>query len=296
MVYDILDLENAIMQSYYETFGRVIKYADEATKRVLASFFEKHEADCLKSLLRVALTKKAAQKSLDYVVPVGRFTPEVCRRAASVSDPREVAALAWDDALREGILERLPECENLDSSLPAEAVIERYVFEKIWDAVGGLGGIDRKNAQMLVGCEIDAMNMTILVRSLYLGVSQEITRSFLIPIRFRIGNELDSALGSSNPFEAMRTLSRGPYRIDSEIISESEISKSTQPWELALRRMVARESSSIFLGYPLQVAIPLAFLNLKFFEIGDIRTILVGKKAEAVASAITSNLTMYYLR
>jgi hypothetical protein len=50
------------------------------------------------------------------------------------------------------------------------------------------------------------------------------------------------------------------------------------------------------LGYPLQVAIPLAFLNLKFFEIGDIRTILVGKKAEAVASAITSNLTMYYLR
>jgi len=293
---EIPNLENALAQSYYETFERVIKYADETTRPILDDFFEKHEAVCLKSLLRMIITRTPVEKSMDYIIPVGRFTPEMCRRAITTRDAREVAALASDEDLRDEILKKLPECEKSGSSLPIEASIEKYVFEKIWNSTIHLEGIDLKNTQRLVGTEIDADNMMMLVRAIHLGLNGEMTKGFLVPIRFRIGDLLDKALGSKNPFEAMRTLSRGAYHVDPVVVSESEASRSTLPWELALRKVIVHESSIMFLGYPLQVAIPLAFLNLKFFEIGDIRTILVGKKSGADPSKIASSLVAYRLR
>lgn len=293
---EIPDLENALMRSYYETFERVVKYADERTRPILYSFFEKHEAACLKSLLRMIIARIPIDKSMNYIIPLGRFTPEACRRALTTSDAREVAALVSDEDLRGQILNRLTECEKLGSSLPAEASIEKYVFEKIWSNTTYLEGIDLRNTQRLAGTEIDADNMIMLVRAIHLGLSGKTTEGFLVPIRFRIGDLLDKALGSKNPFEAMRTLSRGAYHVDPVVIAESEALKSTLPWELALRKIIAQESSTMFLGYPLQVAIPLAFLNLKFFEIGDIRTILVGKKSGADPSRVASNLVAYHLR
>jgi vacuolar-type H+-ATPase subunit C/Vma6 len=60
--------------------------------------------------------------------------------------------------------------------------------------------------------------------------------------------------------------------------------------ELALKRFLVQRCSRTFVGYPFGIGPLLAFLNLKYFEALDIRTILLGKKEKKSAEALRSLL------
>jgi V/A-type H+-transporting ATPase subunit C len=274
------ELEEAIFLAYQDTCKQVLQAAESTSaKGILELTMERQSADCLKAVIRCVLQRLPFEESIQSVVPSGRYTYERCASLLRLPSLRQIPDLVEPWELRKPLSESIPECERLKSSLPAEATIDRFFFDALWDKVMSLPDGDRSAVERIIGTEIDLINISLLLTAKKFGLSQVFLRDFLLPKRYRLGTEFDQATAMPSVIDALRTISQGYYsKPFGETLESLKKTASLLVVEIACKRYLARKSLSAFLGYPFSAAIPLAFLHLKLFEAQDIRAIIFGKK------------------
>jgi V/A-type H+-transporting ATPase subunit C len=282
------EVDSLVFQDYYNVLRELMSArTTELARQMLEAAYMRHELSCLKSVMRLVLAGTASEPSPVQMSPIGRFTSEYISRLLKSRDLRQLLQEIDEPQVKAIALDRVSECEELHSTIPAEMAIDRYYLSSLWSITGKLENWDKDPARDVVGTEIDLANIGLILRGKYLGIPFSIIRDLTIPVRYKLDQEVDSAIEAATVFEAMQTLSSGEYgSVISAARSECERRSSLLPLELALKRYFAQRCSRAFVGYPFGIGPLLAFISLKYFEALDIRTILLGKREKKPADSL----------
>ncbi|MEM2942138.1 MAG: V-type ATPase subunit [Candidatus Bathyarchaeia archaeon] len=282
------EIDSLIFQDYYNVLRELMgAKTTELARRMLETVYMRHELSCLKSVMRLVLAGTALEPYPPQVSPIGRFTPEYVSRLLKSRDLRQLFQEINEPRVRAITLDRVSECEEVHSTIPAEMAIDRYYLSSLWSITGKLENWDKDPARDVVGTEIDVVNIGLILRGKHLGMSISTIRDLAIPVRYKLNEEVESAIEVATVSEAIMALSSGEYgSIISTVRSECERRSSLLPLELALKRYFVQRCSRAFVGYPFGIGPLLAFINLKYLEALDLRTILMGKREKKPADSL----------
>jgi len=169
-----------------------------------------------------------------------------------------------------------------------EVALDRHVYSKIWRAIGKLRGLDKKIARTVIGLEIDSVNVKTILRCKAMGISENQIRRYLIPVSEVFGEkELEEAMRGSDmqstinslSESAKRALARDHQYIFTEIQELHVTSLTTL--ETILDRGLVETNLRIIKRYTpfFNIGLLLAFLNMKWFEVKNLRAIIRGSEA-----------------
>jgi len=295
--FDVRQFEDAIQESYHDDYVRVVRAtASAAARDALMLMHRKHELDCLKTILKCVMEGIPVEQAKDLITPMGEYTYDRCLELLKMKDPAMVVEDIKDRKARRLVLDSLPECKKLGSTIPLEASIDKYYYTSIWNVTQKLPRSDKAPIENILGVAIDSANLGILIRGKEAKIPISHLEKFILPIKYRLASEFEQAMNAPTAGDALRILSSGFYSEALQRAAETVKSvESLFPVEIAMKRYLASRNLSVFTGYPFHAGTLLAYLNLKLYQTQDIRAIVLGKKDGITADRIRDFLITYGL-
>lgn len=152
--------------------------------------------------------------------------------------------------------------------------LDLFHLENLWKKAEGLSGRDREIARILVGMEIDSLNIMIMLRTQRMeGLNPVIIDHHYLLRR----GVLEDGMKCSAVEEIIGKLSGTPYysALNSGVQDFQE-TNSLFPFERALKILVMDKNRNALLGDPFHLGTLLGYLKLKEIEITNLRAILLG--------------------
>ena len=282
-------LEDALLQNFVKTCERLLKFSPKGIRLLLSTFLMKFEANCVKGLLRAKKAELDVEEAMKYIMPVGRLDEARCRKTLEISEDTADVVESLSDLEYGSVLERafaFYEEEKIFYLL--EVALDRHVYSKIWRATGKLGGLDKKIARTIIGLEIDSANIMTILRCRAMGISDDEIRRYLIPVSDVFGEkELGEVIMESDMktfFNSLVRIAKSALARDYTYvfteIQESHVTSLTRLETILDRGLVKTGLRMIKRHTPyFNIGLILAFLNLKWFEVRNLRAIIRGSEA-----------------
>lgn len=289
--FNIENIERALLIHYYDIFRKVLSATPAYVKPLLNVILERHELTCLKTLIKLLAQNVDPEEAFRIIVPVGRYNENVCKIILSTKDISLIIDFL-DDELK-GIVSSLFHIllsKKIGLTAPLETAMDRYAMTHVWNEVQKLKGYDRKIAEYLIGVEIDAMNIMTVLRIKNVGVDIANIGNFIIPVYYKIPNDTLIKMYVAPSIPKAIDILMGSY-YGKVILLDKE--KTLFELETSLKRHIAKESAKVFQGDRFHVGILIGFLNLKFYEVNDLITIINGKVRGIPEGDIQKALILY---
>ncbi|MCK4885561.1 V-type ATPase subunit [Candidatus Bathyarchaeota archaeon] len=282
-------LEDALLQNFIKTCEELMISSPKGIRLLLSTFLMKFEANCVKGLLRAKQAELDVEEAMKYIMPVGRLDETRCRKTLEISENTADIVESFSDLEYGSVLEKafaVYEEEKIFYLL--EVALDRHVYSKIWRAIGKFRGLDKKIARTVIGLEIDSVNVKTILRCKAMGISKNQIRRYLIPVSEVLGEkELEEAMScldmqstiNSLAKSAKRAMARDHQYIFTELKELHVTSLTTL--ETVLDRGLVETSLRMLKRYTpfFNIGLILAFLNLKWFEVKNLRAIIRGSEA-----------------
>lgn len=282
-------LEDALLQNFIKTCEELMELSPKRIRLLISTFLMKFEANCIKAILRAKQAELDVDEAMKYIIPVGRMDEARCRKTLEISENIADVAESLLDMEYGSVLEKafaVYEEEKIFYLL--EVAIDRHVYSKIWRAIGKLGGLDKKIARTVIGLEIDAANVKTILRCKAMGIREDQIRRYLIPVSEVFGEkELEEVIRESDIQSFINSLvrlasyamARDYQYIFAEIQKQNVTSLTTL--EKILDRGLIETSLRMIKRYTpyFNIGLLLAFLNLKWFEVRNLRAVMRGSES-----------------
>lgn len=284
-----ISLEDALLQNFIKTCEELMEMSPKGIRLLLSTFLMKFEANCVKTILRTKQAELDVDEAMKYIMPVGRLDEARCRKTLEISENIADVVESLSDMKYGSVLEKafaVYEEEKIFYLL--EVALDRYVYSKIWRAIGKLRGLDKKIARTVIGLEIDSANVKTILRCKAMGISENQIRRYLIPVSEVFSEkELEEVMREADMQSfinslvrlARRSMARDYQYIFTEIQELHVTSLTTL--ETILDRGLVETSLRMIKRYTafFNIGLILAFLNLKWFEVKNLRAIIRGSEA-----------------
>jgi len=192
-----------------------------------------------------------------------------------------LADLGYPEAL-EGALR---EYEATGILLLLEAAVDKFVYSEIWKTAGKRRGLDKKIAKVIVGMEIDSVNVKVVLRAKEMGLNPAQAMGYLIPVSEVLGEkELEAALKAPNVESSIQCflvaaklamVKDYEYALTA-LLQEYQNTRSLSRLEIVLDQGLLKTNLRMLKRYTpfFNIGLVLAFVNLKWFEIRNLRAIV----------------------
>ncbi|MEM1538697.1 MAG: V-type ATPase subunit [Candidatus Nezhaarchaeales archaeon] len=287
---DLMEVEKGLTRAYYSLFDDVRRMLKPDVRFFLDAVHRKFELETLRSLIRAKAASLPPSEALKVIVPVGRYTREFCEELLRAKDLVRLISMVEDKMLERNLLAAVKEYERIKSPLPLEAAVDRYNYSMLFSEADKLSGLDRRWISMFLGMEVDVKNMVSIIRGREQGLTaDQINELALIPHYYNLNPGIVvKAASAPNLQVAIQTLALTRYGV---ALSKAE--PTLLSVEVSLTNYLLNEYRRVFLYYPFHVGFIYAFLNLAFYEVSDIRALLIGKAEGLPADAIVEHLSLY---
>jgi len=293
-------LEATLLQNYVETIQKLVKFSSVNIKKLLLAFAKKLEVSNLKTMLRAAKAQIDVEEALKNIVPVGTLDVKRCRAILEAAKSVEDVIAALPDFEYGKILKHIVEEHGDIADLTLlEVALDKAVYREILETAEKLTGVDQKIAQEVIGIELDAVNVKIILKGKELAVSPEIIKDYLMPTGFFNEEILEEAIEAVNVKSMMERLSKivefaHPVykKIFTQMLKESNAPLSRL--EAILDKAQLEMSLSVLKehGRYYNLGFILAFLNLKWAEVKNLRCIVTGSERKSPPSQVRKLLTI----
>lgn len=299
-----ISLENALLRNYIITYEEIMKHSPKSVASLLSTILMKFEADNIKTMLRVKGTKISVDEASKYIMPVGRLDAVRCQKILDASESiNDVVKLLSDLEYWSVLKEASREYKEIGFSLPLEIALEKYVYGKIWRAAGKLRGLDKKIARTILRIEIDSINIKVILRCKETGISEDQIRYYLIPLTDVFGEqELEEAINAIDIKSSIKSLlaaaklamARDYQYMLTDLLKDYYASQSLSQLEIVLERGLLKTSLKMLKKYTpfFNVGLILAYLNLKWFELRNLRAIVKGAENKIPSDKIRKLLVI----
>jgi len=284
-----ISLEDALLQNFVKTCEELVEFSPKGIRLLLSTFLMKFEVDCVKGLLRAKQAGLTVEEAMKYIMPVGKLDEERCRKTLEISENIADVVESLQDMEYGAVLKKaFAVYEEKKSFYLLEVALDRHVYSKIWRASGKLSGLDKKIARTIIGIEIDSANIKTILRCKAMGISEDRIRRYLIPVSEVLGEkELDEVIREADMQSVINSLVRlakralaRDYRYIFTEIQESHVTSLTTLETILDRGLVETCLKMLKRHTPFfNIGLILAFLNLKWFEVRNLRAIIRGTEA-----------------
>ena len=288
-------LEEALFQNYAKMFNKLLKYSSGYIKNLLVSVLHKFDALNLKTMLRMVQAGMNTEDILQNIVPLGTYDRKKCQ--AILSDVNSISDIV--DSLRDHdfgfILKETLKDRKINGDLsPLEAALDKEVFKGILKEIKNLDRRDKKIATNILGIEIDALNVKIILKYKALMIDHGNIKENLMPTALIDEKILESAIKEPDIKSTLKCFLRSVetkhqiyQTIFTKLVKESDspISRlafilGKAPLEMSFFEL-KKNMRYYNIGYLL------AFLNMKWVEIKNLICII-----NAIARNVGKNQTL----
>jgi ATP synthase A1 C subunit len=291
-------IEEAIMKNLFKTFRKVAEKAPSTLRSFILESMRKFEVENIKAILRCLRAGLSPREALGFITPIPFGLPreayegflekitgieDLVRRMEN-TDYGTVLKASLDDYLSKGSL------------LPLEAALDKHLYGSLWARGEKMKGRDRRISTALLGMEIDLLNIKVILRSKSLGLGKEDCLGYLIPILHNLTREqIEKALEAEEVGDAIVALSARPYaELLAKTLVEYETTGFFKGFDIERDRIILKENRRIVRIYPspFHAGTVLSFLNLKWFEVRNLRTLIYGKEDGLLPEALEGLLIL----
>ena len=151
-------------------------------------------------------------------------------------------------------------------------MLDRYYLANLWESVDTLSSKDAVIARKLIGMEIDAENIMVLLRAKQGKYKGD---RFMIPASYKLGGKLKELYGK-DVSEIVSELSGTQYgALLSEGLKSYEKDGSLITFETLFKKYLIKEYKSAFKSSLFTIGVLLGFLKIKEYELRNLQTIAV---------------------
>lgn len=278
-----IDLEKAFTKNFLRIFDEIWEHSSKDLKILLDDILRKFEVENVKAILRAKMAELGVDEALRFIIPVRHYDETVCKslleKTKTVEDVVKLMAGTEYGQVLQGALKTYRETGLL---IPLETALDGYAAMELWKDVHKLKGVDIKIAEEILGTEIDVLNIKIILRCKALEMDEEVIHQLILPTFYALTKEdVENGVMAIDVEDAINTLMVKDYKKwATEALKEYSTSKSVSPVEIVLDRLLLKLNQSIFIKYPspFHIGVILAFLNLKWFELKNLRAIVTGNE------------------
>lgn len=278
-------LDRVFSEDFVDTFKTVYKSAPSDIQGFLDKICMKFEARTLKTLLRTKAANLTIEEAKRYIIPVGTFTMELCEELLREKTLRDMIESIPVKVFKKALEEKWGYFEETENILPLEVAVDQVSFDEIWKYIENeMGGLDKQVSERVIGTEVDTTNIKIILRGKLLDMDSSTIENFLLKASYRLRKEaVQKSLQVKSIIEAAEALAVYPYEnILRRALKTYEEEKSSTVFEVELDKLIYQVSKKVGYGYPFQIGTILCYLNLKWFEIKNLKTIVVGKEERII--------------
>ena len=298
---DSIALEEALLKNYVKTCQNLIKFSVGDIRSLLLAVLKKFEVSNVKAMLRAVKAKMNVDEAMKHIIPVGALDKNKCHAILASSKGIEdvvnsLLALEYG-VIMKSVLNKRTMHEDL---VPLEVALDKAMYQGIWEAAEKLKGLDKIIAKGVLGLEVDAVNVKIILRCKAKEVSQEHIKNYLMPTALIDEKALEEAIKAPNVKSAMACLLKVaenaeiPFyqNILNQILKEHDAPLSRL--EAILDKASLKMSLYMMKKYTryYNIGFILAFLNLKWFEVKNLRCIIHGSERKIPLSQVRKLLVL----
>ena len=277
-------LEDALFHNYAKTFNKLIKNSSEYVKNLLMAVLHKFDALNLKTMLRMVQAGMNTEDILQHIIPLGMYDRKKCQTLLSeVNSLSDIVSSLRDQDFGFTLKETLKTQKIIGDISPLEAALDREVFNGILKEIKNLNRHDRKIATNIMGIEIDALNVTIILKYKALMTDHDNIKENFMPVALIDEEILESAIKEPDvkstlqrflkcvekEHQVYQTIFRKLVKESDSPISRLEFILGKAPLEMSFFEL-KKNFRYYNIGYIL------AFLNVKWAEIKNLRCIING--------------------
>ncbi len=289
-----VEVERAVRLSFARSLRNLISTAKGSVKRFLTEYTRRFEAYDLAALVLFRSQEKPWEEYVATRLPLGVMSEKELHKLYAVEDLETLASEIGDKKLEERLEGIQFEGLTTDKASLVRDIFNGWGEERFYDFINKeLGGRDKKSCLPIVGASIDLLNLSIILRSKLIGISD--IQGHLTPVRWKLLDKgINSLVSSEDLTQALERASSLPYyrRLLYGARQRYEEAKSLSFLELLTRKHMLDESRDILMGFPFTLGVELAFLVLKENEARNLAAVVsgvgAGLKAEQVRPLIVA--------
>jgi len=297
---DSVSLEAVLLENYGETYKKLVRFSAGSIKSLLLAVLKKFDASNVKTMLRAAKAKIDVDEAMRHIVPVGTLDRNRCRAilagSKSVGDVvNSLADLEYGLIMKGVVNER----ERIEDLMQLEVALDKAVYQEILESAEKLKGVDKKIVKDVIGIELDAINVRIILKCKALGVSQELINDYLMPTALFDEETLEEATKATSRKAIISYLlivaetGNAVYKnIFTQMLKEcdsplSRLEAILDKAPLKMSLYMLKEHTRYY-----NIGFVLAFLNLKWMEIKNLRCIIKGAERKSPPGQVRKLLTL----
>jgi len=290
-----ITVEQVLMENFIRTVENIIEISPRDLKEILKKLLQRFEVSNLKLVLRAKHSGLGFPDIQSKLLPLKRFGKEMCRllleRTNTIDD---VVDLLKPSPYGEALRQSLVEYRLRGTLLPLETALDKLVYQTLLNSAYKLGGLDGKIAREIFGSEVDTVNIKTAIRCKLLGVELDIYQNYILPRGFVFDEEyLVKAYTSPGIEKLFEAFLVHPYKSYIQRgFEDYRKTGSLMRLEVELEKALANVNREICHKYPspLHIGVVLSYLNLKWFEVKNLRTIMLGKLSKIPSEKIAKLL------
>src|SRR3990170_7871479 len=293
-------LEEVLLQNYVEICKKLVKFSSGDIRKLLLAVLKKFEVSNIKTMLRAVKAQINVDEAMKNIIQLGKLDKERCRAILTGSKIVDDVINSLTD-LEYGLIMKgvLNEHQKIRDLAPLEVALDRAVYEGMLQTAEKLKGIDKKITKNVLGIEIDAINVKTILKCKALMVSRERIRDYLMPTALIDEETLEEAITATNVkstieclLRAVETKNQVYGKIFTQILKECGAPLSRL--EAILDRASLEMSLAMLKKYMryYNIGFVLAFLNVKWVEVRNLKCIINGSERKMSASQVRKCLTL----
>lgn len=274
-----LEVEKTLKLDFNRVLAEIHNDVPKVMRPIMQWITRKFQREVVKPLLRIYETKKDQSTAERLLVPVEPFTTEVMLTLLNAKDLKDFVTSLPDRYFRDLIEKLLPQYEETKRLVIVEQAIDAAILQNLYQEADKLSGLDRETTTKLAGIEIDLINFMTTLRTHFLGIDTAEAENLLLEVEYRLPLSLcKEALQARSFEERVQKLQESTY---GPMIKRSweayEQYQTLYTFEKAFHEEIRKASVDALLGYPFHFGIVLGYLNLKWYEILNLKALMNGK-------------------
>ncbi|WEU40050.1 MAG: V-type ATPase subunit [Candidatus Odinarchaeum yellowstonii] len=272
------DVDSLLNKAFIDALESIRMVSLPELRSLLTAIRSKYEAAVLKTLLRLKFSGEPVQKALMNVIPVGLFSEKTIMELFSKGTLKSMIESIPDEGYRNALTSAWRDFEREKVMLPLEIALDYYTFIRMLNSARRiLTPEDYLAIYNYMGRVIDVTNINIILRSKIFNLNPvEIQRMIVREGRYIKKDLLLAAIRSRNIEEAVKHFMTPPF---DEYLSvgwkKYQAKKEFYLIENMLEKCLYDKAKLVLSTYPFQIQTPLAFIDLKFYEVNSIKTIVI---------------------
>lgn len=276
---DKYPLEKALDTELAETYDTLAKIAPGGIRPIFKVLLQKWDVNNIKSLIIAKAAGLSRKETADLLVPFGELS-ELMDKLLDAKNITDIINGLEGTPYARVLDDALSTYQDTGMILPLEASLDRYFMENLITAASNPAEESTRILHSYIGAQVDATNLSIILRSKVEGLKYEDIKEYIIPKGYGIREwKLKDLMEAEDVGGVISSLEGTEY---AQILADSMVeytkTGSIAPFEAALDRQIRKIAKTLSMKIPFGVGPIIGYLNRKDKEIRNLKVIARAKR------------------